>query len=78
MWKEVLTAVYSYLMRGYRESGARLFSKLERGRRKDKRYKMEHRKFQLAIIKANFTEGEGGEILEQRLDKCRVSIPEYI
>ena len=41
-----LIAVYSNLMGGYREDGARLFLKVHRDRARDNRHKLEHGEFQ--------------------------------
>lgn len=40
-----VVAVYNYLIRGYRENGAKLFLEVHSGKTRYKEHKLEHEKF---------------------------------
>jgi len=60
-----LSDVCSYLAGGCRKSGARSCPKLKRSRREN-RYKLEHGKLQLGVVKICSFDRKGGESLEER------------
>lgn len=68
-----LTAGYSWLVEGWRESGARPLPKLDRGRGKEKRYKMEHGKIQLGMTEVIFTM-KVVKYCSRSLERCGISI----